>query len=347
MTVENISDRAKSNVTLAGISGLGPDLLERLSPITTLLQRTVEDYLAIRLNAHPGADSNGVSVRVRDSPGPTKKRVGEIAEDLLAGKLADGLSKRYLETLRSHLHRFAAAVDSGIESVSIAEIETWLRAQSVGPRARNNMRASIITLFRFARQQGYLARGLPTEADEVSRAKEVGGKIGILAPADLKTVLSKAPDDVRLFVLLGAFTGMRSSEILRLEWSDVHLQRGFITVAAEKAKTATRRLVPVLPNLSLWLKSYASATGALFRSRRDAGNAIAFAKGCGIEWPNNALRHSYATYRLAITADAPRVALEMGNSPQKLITNYRELADVQDGQAWFSIAPEIEKPPCE
>jgi hypothetical protein len=59
-----------------------------------------------------------------------------------------------------------------------------------------------------------------------------------------------------------------------------------------------------------------------------------------VEWPNNALRHSYATYRLAVTADAARVALEMGNSPQKLMTNYRELADEKEGQEWFEISPD-------
>lgn len=59
-----------------------------------------------------------------------------------------------------------------------------------------------------------------------------------------------------------------------------------------------------------------------------------------MEWPNNALRHSYATYRLAVTADAARVALEMGNSPQKPMTNYRELADEKEGREWFGISPD-------
>jgi hypothetical protein len=59
----------------------------------------------------------------------------------------------------------------------------------------------------------------------------------------------------------------------------------------------------------------------------------------GIEWPDNALRHSYASYRLAAVPDAARVALEMGNSPQKLMTNYRELADGHDAKAWFAITP--------
>ncbi len=51
------------------------------------------------------------------------------------------------------------------------------------------------------------------------------------------------------------------------------------------------------------------------------------------------MRHSYATYRLAATADAARVALEMGNSPQKLMRHYRELADKREAAAWFSISP--------
>ena len=80
-----------------------------------------------------------------------------------------------------------------------------------------------------------------------------------------------------------------------------------------------------------WLDPYRKHNGTVFTTPLDAGRAIAFAKNCQVEWPNNALRHSYATYRLAVTADAARVALEMGNSPQKLMTNYREFADEKRG----------------
>ncbi len=184
-----------------------------------------------------------------------------------------------------------------------------------------------------------MPKGAPTEADDTSRAKDRGGEIGVLKPAELSRLLDHAPAPITLFVALGAFTGMRSSEMLRLEWRDVNFERAFITVAAEKAKTATRRLVPIHPNLSEWLEPYRGLHGRLFKSRRDAARAIAFAKKRRLHWPNNALRHSYATYRLAATADAARVALEMGNSPQKLMTNYRELADEKEAVAWFSISP--------
>ena len=232
-----------------------------------------------------------------------------------------------------------AAFDTNIGFITVADMENWLRAQPIEPRSRNNIRGSIVTLFHFAKKHGYLQKGQATEADELAMAKDSGGKIGILKPERLASVLNEAPERVRLFLALGAFTGMRSSEILRLEWRDVNFERRFITIAPEKAKTATRRLVPILPNLAFWLTPYQAASGLLFKTRRDADRAIAFAKACKVDWPNNALRHSYASYRLATTTNAARVALEMGTSPQKLMRNYRELADRKEGEAWFLISP--------
>jgi len=221
-------------------------------------------------------------------------------------------------------------------------IEDWLMAQGVGARTRNNLRTSIVTLFHFARARGYLPKGQPTEADDVRRAKDRGGKIGILTPKQLASLIHKAPVDIKLYLAIGAFTGMRASEILRLDFSDVNFERGHITVAADKAKTATRRLVPILTNLAQWLSPYRSRKGKLVKYSVER-RTIVFAKGQGITWPHNCLRHSYASYRLAIIGDTARVALEMGNSPQKLMTNYRELADEHDAKAFFAITPKRSK----
>ena len=61
------------------------------------------------------------------------------------------------------------------------------------------------------------------------------------------------------------------------------------------------------------------------------------------EWPHNALRHSFASYRLAAIQDAAKVALEMGNSPEKLFRHYRELVTEKGAKAWFAITPESTK----
>ena len=272
-----------------------------------------------------------------------EKKVSDVVAEFISAKEQDGLSVRYLQTLRSHLNRFAATFQTQMGSVTARLIVDWLNAQGVGSRARNNLRLSIITLFHWARAHGYLPKGQPTEADDVAKAKDRGGKIEIFTPKQMASIMKNASADHALYFALGAFAGLRRAEIERLEWEDFNFERGHITVAAHKAKTATRRLVPIQPNLMQWLVPYRRRRGRLFKTRRDTDAAIVCVKEQGIEWPDNGLRHSYASYRLAAVPDAARVALEMGNSPQKLMTNYRELADEHDAKAWFAIAPKHSK----
>jgi integrase len=156
-------------------------------------------------------------------------------------------------------------------------------------------------------------------------------------------LMAKAKGKIALYLALASFSGIRAAELMRLEWKDFNFARGHITVAADKAKTATRRLVPILPNLAEYLRPYHRATGRLFKAKEDM-KAVAWAKQNGVDpWPINCLRHSYASYRLAATADAARTALELGNSPAKLFSNYRELADEHDAAAWFAISPKRSK----
>jgi len=316
--------------------------IQLLRPLKLPLHSAVEEYVSARSKLDGESLVSVVGEHLARKRNIPQRRVGEVVDELLAAKEHDGLSPRYIYMLGSDLTRFKDAFQTNIGSVTSRVIEDWLLARSVGTRTRNNLRTSIVTLFHFARARGYLPKGQPTEADDVRRAKDRGGKIGILTPKQLASLIAEAPADIKLYLAIGAFTGMRASEILRLDFSDVNFERGHITVAADKAKTATRRLVPILTNLAQWLSPYRSRKGKLVKYSVER-RTIVFAKGQGITWPHNCLRHSYASYRLAIIGDTARVALEMGNSPQKLMTNYRELADEHDAAAWFAIAPKRSK----
>src|SRR5215467_9474111 len=270
----------------------------------------------------------------------TEKRVGEIVEELLAAKQNAGLSDRYIETLRTYLLRFANSFQTNIGSVNTGAIALWLDSLKIGPRSRNNVRQAVVTLFNFARRRGYLPKGETTEAADVETVRDHDGEIAIITPAELSKLLGKSKPLYQLYFLLAAFTGIRSAELLRLEWSEINFEKGHIEVKARKAKTATQRLVPIQPNLAKWLEPYRSSKGKLFKSRRTVDSAIQFAKRLRIPWKANCLRHSYATYRLSIVPDAGRIALEMGNSPDKLFTNYRELDRYSHAPEWFEIEPQ-------
>src|SRR6202035_3608622 len=149
---------------------------------------------------------------------PVPKPVAEVVREIIAAKKADGLSMRHVQTLRSHLNRFAAHFQMPIGTVLVNQMDDWLRRLSCGARARNNIRLSIITLFRYAKRHGYLSKMVPTEAESVSKARDRGGKIDIFSPEQLAELLQDGNDEARLWLALGAFTGMRHEELLRLQW---------------------------------------------------------------------------------------------------------------------------------
>jgi integrase len=303
------------------------------------LHAAIAEFMAARTHLDEGESIlSAVKDHATRKRKTVQKRVGEIVEELLAAKQRDGLSIRYIQSLRSHLRRFAAAFHVNISSITAGMIEAWLEKLAVGPRGRNNIRMSVVTLFAHARKHNYLARDHQTEAEHVAKAKERGGEIGILRTKQLVALLGKADTEASLYLALGAFSGLRSAELIRLAWEDINFERGHIIVGKEKSKTATRRLVPIMPNLMQWLAPYRGRTGKVFVSEHAVDRTIAFAKA-HIKWPQNALRHSFASYRLAATHDAAKVALELGNSVQVLVRDYRELVDQTDAKAWFAVQP--------
>ena len=152
---------------------------------------------------------------------------------------------------------------------------------------------------------------------EVDKAPE------IFTPEEMSKLLKSADHATQPMLAIGGFSGIRSAEIVQLHWEDVLWDQGYIEIKARKAKTKARRLVPIQPNLRAWLEPYRESSGAIcnFHSLSERYEKLSIKAGIG--WRQNALRHSYGSYRLAQIQDAAKVALEMGNSPQMLFKHYR------------------------
>src|SRR5262249_32484795 len=140
----------------------------------------------------------------------------------------------------------------------------------------------------------------------------------------------------------GAFAGLRRAEIERLTWSEVDFESGVIEVKASKAKTASRRLVKIQPNLREWLAAYRTCTGRVspVNLQRNTKSDRERAK-LRSEWPQNALRHGFGSYHLAQFNDAAKLALEMGNSPATIFRHYRQLVKPKEAERYWKIAPAV------
>lgn len=267
--------------------------------------------------------------------------------DLVARFLHDkqeGFSSLYRDRIKSRLNKFAETFKCPIASVRTDEIAVWLNTINAKGRNGNNYRSDVCTLFSYARERGFLPRDKKTEVELLKRFKESVEDIGIYTPKEIRRLLGAASGPVQASIAIGAFAGLRNAEILRLDWRDVNLSAGRIVVSADKAKTAQRRIVPILPNLRSWLEPLAQKEGSVsppFKNLTNLSRSISSAcKRAGLQMVENGLRHSFASYRLASVQSTDQVALEMGNSPKEIFRSYRELVTPESAAAWFNVTPE-------
>jgi integrase len=268
--------------------------------------------------------------------------VDELAKEVLEAKRKDGMSAIYIADLKKRLATFCADFgERPIAAITVEELDNWLRNLNCGPKSRANYRANIGVMFSYAERRRVL------DSNPVLRTaqpKLVDKPPEIFSVDELATLLnaaSKRVPDIVPMLAIAAFAGIRDAEIKRLDWSELDQTRGHIEVKASKAKSARRRIVEMQPNLREWLRPYAGLSGPVVpvnaRKKLDlVCEATKLAR-----WARNGLRHSFASYRLAATHDAPRVASELGHtSPRMLYSVYRELVLPEEAERYWQIAPD-------
>lgn len=298
------------------------------------------------------------------------KTVPQVVAEFMAAKeagratrikgKAKTVSKRYLYDLSKKLDKVAGFFHCEIGAISAEEINRFVHEitapkgrptkknkhprKPISGRTKNNYVQAINVLLEFARKQKYLPRDFAV-MDEVDQAEESDFDIEIFTAEEITKILAAVREDAQAALAIGAFAGIRTAEVCRLDWSEVSLDKKLIEIKKGKAKTRSRRLVPITDNLALFLKDAAQATGPvwphseplLFDLMRDAG------KDSGVAWKHNALRHSFISYRVAKIKNVNEVAMEAGNSPDMIFKHYRELVTEKDADAWFCVTPEAVK----
>jgi integrase len=272
--------------------------------------------------------------------GIKRKAVAEAVDAMIAAKTAKGVSQVYLADLRYRLGVFKEAFHCDVSALVPDDVATFFERLRLSPRSYNNFLRTVRTFLTFAQNHGWLSKELDLLA-RVEKRSETRTPVEIFTPSQLTALFKNALRELAPCLALAAFAGLRAEEILRLDWTDVQRRPGFVEVAAHKAKTAARRIVPISDNLARWLviaprnaeRVWQYSKAYFFEAIRNA------ASDAKIKWKHNALRHSFISYRLAEIQDVNRVALEAGTSPQMIFRHYRELATPAQARTWFSIVP--------
>jgi len=217
-------------------------------------------------------------------------------------------------------------------------ISRYLAGLPVTERTKRNHRDTIGFFNRWLILRGYLAEGSDWLKNVQNYSARKLSEIEIYSPEEVAKLLNGA-GDMTPFFAIAAFAGLRHAEIARLDWREIDLEDGFIEVHAAKSKTGERRLVPIKSNLKSWLQPFRRTHGKVIGYANTTKQLLKIAKAVGVDWKHNALRHSFISYRVAESADVPRVSDEAGNSPAMIRQHYVRRVKPAAAAEWFSISP--------
>jgi integrase len=253
---------------------------------------------------------------------------------------AEPQSKSHEQKLQIFERAFPAAFGGRVADIEPVAIRRWIKARS----DNGNTQAMY---FRYARMFfGYLKANRLIADDPMGGVPAPKTKPGrnILTPAQMKALLDlDLPDHVRALLLLGGFAGLRTEEVERMAWENINTKTGQIHVVPGAMKDSggfDQRIVDFtepLKRRKAWIakqkgKIIPVASETLHTHRRRACAPIL------TEWPDNCLRHSFATYHLARAKNAGLTAYQMGHTSSAMVSRvYAVPAALADWRAWWNI----------
>lgn len=118
-----------------------------------------------------------------------------------------------------------------------------------------------------------------------------------------------------LYVVLGAFAGLRPAEAVALEWKHIDFSKQEISLAPPVSKIA--RVVPIKSNLMDFLVPYKGRNGLVVMHKKVANLLRNECLQARVEHISNGLRRSYAANRLAeVSEDVVRSEMGLDSSAQ-------------------------------
>jgi len=274
--------------------------------------------------------------------------VTEAVKRYLKNEHSRGLSYHHLRTITGHLKLFEKAFRAKtLLSITQDDAASYINLRG-SPRSRKNHLTTLRGFCKWAQDADYIPYDRKTFSERVKSPKVTLGEPEFFTPDEMRRLLlgvSKLPKDlewVLALVILGAFVGMRVSEICRLKWEDILLEHKSIRISQLITKTQRRRIAMISDNAMLWLSTMSDREGFIV-PQKIVPNINRFTSmltiETGVTWKNNGLRHSYVTYAMARERSAWQVAEQVGNSPSILQVHYKGLVLASDAEEWFNITP--------
>jgi integrase len=316
------------------------------------LLSAVSEFVEVsaKLNGHTlseavaGFQRNVASVQRKD----IKEAAAEFnSADKPRTKSSEGqraqLSAKYAYNRQIQLNKFADSFPGhAISDLTKNHLEAFMGGlNEFSAKSRNHYRATVRQFLQWAVRKDYLSTTHRlNEADSMSPEHANTAETQFYTPGELSALLEIADDTMRPLLAIGGLAGLRTAELIRLEWAEVWRVPGHIEITARKSKTRARRLVEICPALSAWLEPFREkADGKLwpFHEITFQQYFVELCQQANITRKSNGLRHGFCTYHFAANANENLTAAQAGNSPAMIHQHYKGLATKADAEKWFTV----------
>ena len=293
--------------------------------------RTPEEQRDI-VSAFNLASKRGVSIYQCILNSPAKLKPLSITDAV--GSYAKVIKQRSLrpsslKQTQLHLSQLAGQFSNQMcHKVASSQLEEWFHSRNWKRSTIDGVLAKIGPFFSWCIRENHCENN-PCKA--VKRPRSDDSPPSIFT----KLLLTAFKTDPRMipYLAIGLFAGVRPLEIQRLQQQDFTDQ--YIEITAANAKTRKRRLVSLSNNLKAWLR-----LGGDLPPINKPKRLSRILQKAGLEWKPDIMRHSYASYHLALHQSADKTALEMGHrDTNMLFRHYRELVTKEEAQAYWRIEP--------
>ncbi len=207
------------------------------------------------------------------------------------------------------------------------DVEAWWASRAhLSPATRSNDLAILRTFYAWCRRWEH------RDDDPTARLDAPKVDKGLPRPlsrADLHRLLAVLPDDLRRAVALGAYAGLRVSEVAALHWHDVDLEarRARVLGKGQKWRLVALGVILIdylLPDTGRNVVTGTDEVHSAAQLQRRVNRAM---KAAGIDGTFHSLRHRYGTLAYQATRDLVAVGRQMGHTSPVTTAIYAAASD--------------------
>lgn len=219
------------------------------------------------------------------------------------------------------------------EEVSARIVRAYLAGmEGKADRTRHAHARAIKTLLRFWHAENYIPSPIRFDMPKVAKKR-----LPVLNAEQLQIIVKACNVRDRAIVLLMADSGLRRAEVIALNWNDVDMQSGLVTVKRGKGGKARSSVIGATTRRALlaYRRTLTDREGVLFQTRtrtRFTGTGLLLvfrrlSKQTGMHVTPHSLRRTFVILSLRAGMDVLHLQAMLGHASVDMVGYYAQMVD--------------------